>query len=490
MNKACYYLFGLKLPLYLNFALPALIFYDYLAKLLKNRFFRILLAFALPTIIFVRLLRNDPFFLSDDFAHLMLVSQNSYSKIVTLALRPGGIWVNHRIFVAFWAFKAIYDLFGTKVVPYLAVSYLVQIANVYLFYSVLKKIKNNSILPLITAVIFSSFYLTWISNLHEIIAGTFVLLSLFFWTKFLERGRNLYYWLVIIFYPLTFLSKEIAFLTAPALLFYTVFYNNYVKKVEVRKIVKAFIPIFIVFLFYFLFFASSFLVYSRLPKEEGYRMAFGLPLFFKNLLSYTSMLLPVLKNSYLRFLLFAALAVFIDLRKKKLVALGLFASYVLLITPPSLFETRSSNYYTYIPSIFFFILLFVIFDETYLRFKRFYVSTTPAAKVLKVYSLILILVGVFGLNRILLDNCFLIQHPWPKPYKQAFLSLVERIDEKLAKGQIKEGALIQLDKKEQVPELEYYLYEEVLGPFLKSKESRNFRFRYLPDKVALLVEKR
>src|SRR3989304_7993492 len=112
MDRICYLVFGVKIPFYLQYALPLLVFYGFISSLIKNKYFRILLVLVPPTVIFIRLLRNDPFFLSDDFAHLFLANESSYFDIAKEALTGGGIWLGHRLIGAFWLFKAIFDVFG------------------------------------------------------------------------------------------------------------------------------------------------------------------------------------------------------------------------------------------------------------------------------------------------------------------------------------------------------------------------------------------
>lgn len=482
MNKGCYYLFGLKLPLYLNFVLPVMLLYNPLAKLLKNKYFQLILIIALPSIIFVRILRNDPFFLSDDFAHLQLVYENSYLDIAGQALRSGGIWVNHRIIFAFWLFKGIYEVFGTNVISYLSVMYLIQIVNVFLFFLVLKKIIKKHFLVVLIAIIYSSFYLTWISNIHEVLAGTFVLLALFSWINFLESRKWKFYWLVIVFYLLGLFTKEITFLLGPALVLFTIFYNNYVRKINLRKIASSMFLILIIFLFYFQFFASSFLAYTQIAEDGGYKIRFSSSIFIDNLTNYTNMLLPIVGNSSTRLFLITLSAIAFDIRRRKLVAIPLFLSYLLLIAPPSFFSARSSNYYVYIPSVFFYLFLFSVFYEIYLILKKYYDGRGIGAKILKVYSIIGILVGIFGVNKIIMDNCFLIQFPWQKPQKAVFLSLVDKIDEKLIGGELKNGDTFVLNDEESALEL------GGIAPFLKSKEALGLGFRYLPEQKVLLVE--
>src|SRR3989304_9640168 len=144
IDKFCYYSFGVKVPFYLQYAIPLIIFYDFFTRLIKNNYFRYLLIFIPPIVIFIRLLRNDPFFLSDDFAHLRLVSGNSYLEIAKDAFTKNGIWVGHRIIGAFWLFKLIFQIFGAKAEAFLAANFILHSTNVLLFYLIVQKLKKTS----------------------------------------------------------------------------------------------------------------------------------------------------------------------------------------------------------------------------------------------------------------------------------------------------------------------------------------------------------
>ena len=191
--KTCYYLFGVKIPFYLQYLLVGFAFYKPITKVIKNKYFQLLLILIPAIIVFVRILRNDPFFLSDDFDHLSLVLQNSYRDIARMAFSGNGIWVGHRIITGLWLFKLLFNIFGAEPVVFYASNFIFHAANVLLLFLLLKQFDKKSVFPVLISFIFSSFYLPWISNLHEFIAGSFVLLATLFWIYWLKSDRQKYY---------------------------------------------------------------------------------------------------------------------------------------------------------------------------------------------------------------------------------------------------------------------------------------------------------
>jgi len=479
ISKFCYYAFGLSFPLNLLYLVPPLIFYRQLVKLFKNNYFRIFFILIPPTIIFIKLLRNDPFFLSDDFAHLNLVSNYSFLEIAKNALTRG-IWVGHRIFAAFWVFKGIFHIFGTRVEAYLFLNYLLHALNLIIFYKIIEKIKKGTFISVFITFILGTFYLTWISNIHELMGGTFVLLTLYFWFKFLLEGKK-YNWVSTVFYLLAIFSKEITFLAVPALFLFSVFFHFNFKKLNLRKVTKGFSPLLVIFLFYSIFYASTFLGYSRLPSDAGYKMAFSLGLFLKNLLIYTSMLVPVLKSIWGRGIILLLVFLGFDLVKRKPLTTPFILSYFLFLIPPSLFANRISNYYTYIPSFFLFFALALIFWE-FSKLKVF------SNKLVVVLSIFIVALGIFGAGKLFMDNCFLIQFPWKKEYKGAFLSLAKRIDQMTLDGKLIAGSEIRLSEREITSDMEELYDTGTLHLFMKEKQAQNFRFIYNKERNSLIVD--
>lgn len=351
--KACYYAFGVKIPLYLQYSLPALLFYKQIVKLLKKEWVRIVVILIPSTVILIRLLRNDPFFLSDDFAHLRLVSRYSYLEIAKMAFSGGGIWVGHRIIGAFWVFKMIFDLFGPKPELFLLVIFGFHVTNVILFYLLARKISKDSLFSVLTAFVVGTFYMTWMSNIHEVMAATFLLASTYLFMNWLSGKKYLF--LSFAFYLLAILTKEITFFLPLALILLAIYYHFNISPIKITGIIKRLLPFFVVFLIYLLTYAKGFAGYSNEPSSESsYRIVFSLSPTPKHLLYYLTFNFPVIKFSYFGLLIFPAFLLF-DLWKKKPVILPFLVSYFIFLGPPLLFENRHSYYYTYIATFFLFL---------------------------------------------------------------------------------------------------------------------------------------
>ncbi|HJX58973.1 MAG TPA: hypothetical protein VJ481_00250 [Patescibacteria group bacterium] len=483
MGKICYYLFGLKLPLYINFALPAFIFYDLIKKILSNKYFRILLIFVLPTIIFIKILRNDPFFLSDDFAHLYLSYRASYLQIAKLALTGPGIWVANRIVIGFWIFKALFDLFGPKPEVFLTLMFVFHLVNVAIFYLISERLTKNSILSLFSTFIISSFYLTWISNIHEVVGATFILASSYYFLLWLSKEKSIN--ISLVFFILAVFTKEIAFLFPLVLAMIALYHHFNASRLDLKKTIKSMAPFFAVFLVYlFTYGISNFKGYSVLPSNDSYQMTFSIKSIIKNAIYYLTYNFPLINYKPIGFLVLIV-PIFYDLWKRKPVITPFAISYLLLLSPVLLFADRRTFYYAYIPAFFLFFGLTILVKNIYWPLiVRLKTAPKPFTKVLNILVILFFLLTVFRLEQLFMDNCFLIQFPWQKPQKATYLSMLKKIDTKFELGQLKEGDLYILSDEELALEL------EVVSPLLESKEASAFSLRYLPEQKALLVEKR
>jgi len=479
--KLCYYAFGLGFPLNLLYLVPFLVFFPFVKKLFKNKYFRILF-FVLPsTIIFIKILRNDPFFLSDDFAHLKLVTYYSYFEILKMALSNPGIWVGHHIVSAFWLFKIIFDTFGTKVESYLFVNYILQVLNLIIFYNILEKIGKRTFISVFVTFLLGFNYLTWISNMHEILGGTFVLLAVYFWVKYLQQKSGLF--LVVVYYLLALVSKEITFFLFPALILISIFYNFTVRKLEIKKYKSSIIILSSIFILYLLFFAWKFTDYSRLPVDEGYKIAFSIEVVMKNIVVYTSMLVPFLRNSYFLTWLFFVLFIGFDFWKRKPITTPFLVSYLLFLLPPSLFTNRISNYYTYIPSFFLFMGIAQVFWE--LARRKIFSNKFAVGVVILVIT-----IYIFGVNKLLMDNCFLIQVPWQKPYTSAFYALRNNLNRLWISGELTIGKEIMIKEEEKSLDMQALYETGALQLFINDKEARNLSFIYNKDRGTLEVSQK
>lgn len=486
-GKICYLVFGVKIPLYLQYSLPLLLLYNLASRLIKNRYFRMIVILTPPIIIFVRLLRNDPFFLSDDFAHLSLVNQNSYLDIARMALTSGGIWVGHRIIGAFWLFKAIFQLFGVKTEAFITANFILHSANVLLFYLILQRLKKTSF-AVLTAFIVGSFYLSWISNMHEIMGATFALLSTLFWVMWLS-GQKKAYLLAIVFYVMAIFTKEITFVLPIPLATLSFFYNHNISHLNARKISKYLIQFFIIFFIYLFTYGAGFLNYRNLPSQDSYKIGLNLSAIGENSLFYGGYIFPIFKTSLAALIvLFSSFTLF-DLIKRKPIMTPFLISFFSFLGPALLFEKRASYYYSYIATFFLFIGLTFLLTELSNSIK-IYLKERPKIweKIANIYFILFLVIGVFKANKLLMDNCFLIQYPWKNENKRQLIKVAARIEDLIDEEKVERGSEIILKKDEITPEMELVYEGQLLPLFMESGEGKKIELIFNKDRGSFLVE--
>lgn len=380
-------------------------------KLLENKLLNLLFIFSPAIIIFIRILRNNPFFMFDDFSHLEFVYTHSYLEMLPIILSSAGIWVGHHIIFGFWLFKAVFDLFGTNIIPYITVIFILNLIVTFGLYLLSGEFIKNNLIRALISFFFGFLYLAWISNIHELLGAAFLIFSFYAFTKW-AKNKGLKYGLwTIIFYIFAIFSKEISFLSFPIML---ILFWDLRKGHVIKSDLKILIPFSLAFLLYSIFFASTFLGYFGL--SSGYKMAFNLQTVAKNLTYYLKIIMPGI-SPYLPFaVLLLAGTYLVALYKKLYLALIFALAFLVQILPALFFTDRVSSYYAFIPAIFLFLSIGIITD-------KFRVKNILATAVI----VILIAVFVFDLGKIVKYNLYLIVHPWPNRDRDQFLSLVSEV---------------------------------------------------------------
>jgi hypothetical protein len=400
VTRACYLLFGSK-PIFVTivyFLFLSLVYF--LSKRLKNKGLFLFIISITPAILYlIRLLLND-YFLSDDFDHFVLVSKYSYLEIFIKGITANGIWAFHRLFTSFWLFKLIYSIFKTNYYAFAIVNFCLHVLNLYLLTLILKKIFKNIYVTSILVFIMSFHYLTWISNIHELLAGFFFLST--FYLTFNSKFKVL----PIITYILGIYSKEIVFIFPLCYVLFLVFYNNYVKKIDLRKLTLGLKPFFVIFLLYLVVFIKDFYKFTNFTTGSGYNLIFKLNTLFSHLSFYLTDRIPFILGIF-GFLVFTLIVLLYDIVKKKFIIIPLYISFIALIFPVLLLS-KNTSYYSYIPSFFLIIIIGVFLN----KFEK--MST-----LLSLVFASLLLVFVFKTNIKLQENCFLIQFPRIHPRRQA-----------------------------------------------------------------------
>ncbi|MFC1710095.1 glycosyltransferase family 39 protein [Patescibacteria group bacterium] len=485
--RVCYFAFGNKIVLFIGLFVVGVLFAKQIKLLLSKRWVHYLLILFIPTVIFVKLLLNDPFFLSDDFAHLSLINDNGYLSIVSMALGNSGIWIGHHIISGFWLFKVIYDLFGVNVYPYTFAVFLLVATNVVLLYKMLTKISGNKLAGvLIATIVYSSQYLGWISNIHELLGALFALITLNLWFSWLDKLNNKYLYLSLITYLFAMFSKEVTFLLYPVLIMLTFFYHFYVKRVEIKKVLIKSVPLGIIFFVYFFTYAFDFTSYFSITKGVGYSMSFIPANIFGNLIYYLGVITPVYKLWLIASLFIVIGLLFKGERKKVYSLLILLGAYIIFLFPALLFVNRTSIYYSYIPSIFLFMFIAIIVNES-LDLLLSIIQKERVGYVVNTLVILVILIGGFSLSNTLLDNCYLIQYPWKNESKKSLFSAVELVQNSFKGDNSDRLGLSEVVKKDDVV---FVVESGVFNLFLDEQFSEKYSFTYNYDEDVIVIEEK
>jgi hypothetical protein len=266
--------------------------------------------------------------------------------------------------------------------------------------------------------------------------------------------------------------------------------RNHFGRFNLKKALPFLFLISAVFILYGFFYAKGFLNYFQIKEGTGYSMALTPGIVWKNLVYYSTYLFPFIKQTSWLTLIFLLLFPAFDLIKKRSLGASFALSFLILIFPPLMFNARVSGYYTYLPSIFIFLAFGLLLENVWTYLKTFFEKKRIVYKeALASFLVVLVFVFGFGLNRLLLDNCFLIQYPWKKPYKEAFYSLIRKA-ENFIDSERGGKYTINLNTDEQAPEIEFILGNNDITPFLNRTKVRKYAFYYDSNLKTLTVEKR
>jgi len=317
--------------------------------------------------------------------------------------------------------------------------------------------------------------------MHELIAMTFFLITFNLGLYLVLDKKKFDKKLVaisLITYFLGVSSKEVVFLLPYTLFLFLIFYNNYVKKINLKRSMVLISPLILVSLFYLFFFAGGFSSFSLNPEGSGYKSIVTLSNFASHVSFFIENRLPILANiKYGPFLFILGIVLF-DIYKKKPILTPLFASYLIVLAPAAVL-TKFESYYGYIPSAFFYLTIFVLVNEAINVFK------TKKELLVAVFSSLLI-VFVFQLNLQTQENCFLLQYSRPLARKVAVERVVNKVETELKEG----GKEINIDLEGYITEeSNWFLSNRYLPFFLKDKNALNYEYNYLPEELKLEVTK-
>jgi hypothetical protein len=150
--------------------------------------------------------------------------------------------------VGLLTWKLLYHLFGLNAFPYYAFATLLQIANAWLVYSIVKRLLGSPLLALGAGIVFATYSLNaeatlWLASAFFDVQSAFFMLLTF--RLFLELSRNDYkksyqFWLIaaatVICYLLAVFSKETGLFVLPVCIGYEIWYARLWKRVWWRSL--------------------------------------------------------------------------------------------------------------------------------------------------------------------------------------------------------------------------------------------------------------
>lgn len=268
--------------------------------------------------------RTNAFFSIDDFRVLAYFKGHTVLQMIPDFLMHGDIF-HYRKLVGFIVFGSLFENFGTNPNAFIAAMFLIQTANAILLFFVLRFLTKRDFASFFLSVVFTKFYLFYFSNLHEICAAFFILLSIFLYFKYPQK---IYFSLTA--YVLALFSKELAYSLPFFLLAVGIIRKQNLKRTY---------PFFAVLILYALY--QTFFVFYL--KDRSFIGAYGVTLSLKN---FYEMILFYLSPVLIGVLVLAPLAA---KRYKPLLILGVF---FMTILPVLFFGARREMYYIYIPAIY------------------------------------------------------------------------------------------------------------------------------------------
>ncbi len=412
-----------------------------------NKFWPVILIILLCTVYFAYILADSRYFFYDDFTAFTFVVPRSYSQVIIDSLKSGDI-DRHKI-TGYLVIKFLYDTIGLRVEGYFLFLYLVHLVNSLLVYWLLLRVTGKRWVSGILAAVFAwRFYLGWIANIENYLAGLGYFISLHFWLSFCETGKRKYIWgMLAVLLPMVYAYGPSLFLY-PALIPLTGWLYGWRK---LKSVLPQLLPFGILLLVYVA-------IYSQVPDSlsrfadpgNPYYRPVSLVTFIKTQAIYV-----------------AELTRYLPAGPEWIAAAGIMAvvsglgwpllTFWLAILPNSFFPNHTMWYYLYFPIVF---LLIGIARR---------MSKSARAGVWLV-GLLLVFNPFWEIPKVL----FRLRHPSLNFEKQAMAKIVTAADGAVRSGSRK----VQLSNWEVTPNLHGAITYQALPLFMSSPGRQNYVYSY------------
>jgi hypothetical protein len=284
--------------------------------------------------------RTNWFFASDDYGAFEYVTKFSWWGLIWRAFTIGDPWGFNK-FLGYFAIKFLLGVLGVSIGGWMFSMFLGNLANFLLMFWLTYSATKSRLWGGVSALILSRFYLDWVSNLHELVAGFFVLISSILWLSYIRKNDSRLAVVIGVFYLLALSAKEMSvslpiFLLGVGLSIYG--------WGDLGRILKRVFAVSWGVILVLYFYLRRVIFLANVPGEHTYLFKFD-SLQIRDALSfYTGIWFGGLKNVGVAFL---PILGFLRIRFLPLL-LAVFVSLV----PTLILTNRREIYYMYIPTIY------------------------------------------------------------------------------------------------------------------------------------------
>jgi len=300
----------------------------------------------------------------------------------------------------------------------------------YLVYLILGNLRVEKKIALISAIFFliaGSAYepIIWIAaNLHSF-ATLFILLTIFYYQKFLANNKSKHFILTCIFFILALNTKEIAFITLPLMLATYIFYR-FDRKNKLNKNNKILLTTTALITLFYTYFQYSWQKNSSAISSGYWQIDFAQ--FYRWPIIIMDTLLPLFKwlNNNNHTLIYVASLIAISilvyyLRKSKLFWYG--STWLIISSLPTIFAIDKwwmplASRYTYLPKIGMIFILAVLIRKLYKKYNT---------KIINIFLIIL-----FAYNTLYWINIANKEYPYVYQSGRSLKEIVKLVGEKQA----------------------------------------------------------
>lgn len=215
------------------------------------------------------------YFSQDDFFHLRTIMDKNFNNIPSFFVTWQEEQTFYRPLSREFFNLLMYKTFGLNPLPFHIFNYFLIISNTILCFFLVKKLFNDKILGIFSALLYNlnaihSIELYYLASVQTLFVTFFLLLSIYFYISFCIDKILKKYFLSILFYILALFSHETAIVLSGILFLITIFFNK--NELKSIKIFYYLTPFFLITIFY-LFNTSLF---NNLPSQKVYLPVFSI----------------------------------------------------------------------------------------------------------------------------------------------------------------------------------------------------------------------